>query len=47
MEDQDTMITVRVSVRNKIKSLAAIQGKTMTALVDEVLMEYIMKQEAA
>jgi len=45
--EQETMITVRVSVRNKIKSLAAIQGKTMTALVDEVLMDYITKQEGA
>jgi hypothetical protein len=41
MSEQNTMIVVKATIRDQIKSMAAIQGKTLQELVEQIFLAYI------
>lgn len=46
MGQKETMVTVLAEIRNKIKSIAAANGKTMQETIQEALEMFIRKTEA-
>ena len=41
MEDSETMLVVRTSLRDDLKVIAAVERKTLKALVEEICEKYI------
>jgi len=44
MAEEITMVIVKTAIRDKIKSLAAIKGKTMQDLIEEIFISFIKKE---